>query len=215
MQESLKIRKSTVVYEPAVTAYLGELDGQVFTGHSAQYSHLRIICSHCEVIDKQQGPRPKFAPRTVPDILLGYASDGRDNTCVYRVCVPSLRGGLRQVRYGVDVHILEPSSRVLLQKPAALPPAGQTIPAEDGAQARETQAPIRSPVTSDSPPTQSSAHTDRSGDIAGGGRGPSSSGASHTVPVVFDSADMPHSADSIDTSGGDPAPADSEGRIHA
>ena len=124
---------------------------EVFTGHPAQYQHLRIIGSPCEVTIKQKEPRPKFAPRTAPGVLLGYASDGRNNTCVYRVYLPSLG----QVQNVVDVHIIEPSRRALLQEPA--PPAAAVTPPSGGERARGATVSNWSPPLSETPPASSPA----------------------------------------------------------
>jgi hypothetical protein len=118
---------------------------EVFTGHTAQYKHLRIIGSPCEVIIKQPGARPKFASRTVSGLLLGYASDGRDRTCVYRVYVPSL-GRVQNV---VDVHIREPSRRLLPQEPAR--PVGAVTSNPGDESARRTPAPRWSPNPGETP----------------------------------------------------------------
>jgi hypothetical protein len=147
---------------------------EVFTGHEAHYKHLRIIGSPCEVTVKQKAPRPKFAPRTVAGILFGYVSDGRNNTCLYRVYVPCVR----QVHNVVDVRILEPSRRALLQVPVPPPAAGQAVPSTDEEQARRAHASTWPPAgaTSSSPPQQLSASVNRSGDLTGGDRGRSTSG---------------------------------------
>ena len=154
---------------------------EVFTGHPAQYKHLRIIGSPCEVLIKDNTPHPKFAPRTTPGILLGYASDGRDSTCVYRIYVPSLR----QVQNVVDAHILEPSRRVLPQVPAVPPTAAKAIPAESGQQAWRTHASLRPSAASESLPVQSLADSDRQRTLTGG-VGASSSGvpSSSDLPAV-------------------------------
>lgn len=119
---------------------------EVFTGHPAQYKHLRIIGSPCEIVVKQKEPRPKFEKRTVSGILLGYASDGRDNTSVYRVYVPSQR----QVLNVVDVHVLEPSRRALPQGPA--PPAGTVTPTPGVELAPKAPVPRWSPPSGEAPP---------------------------------------------------------------
>ncbi len=180
---------------------------EVFTNHAAQYKHLRIIGSPCEVTVKQKAPRPKFAPRTIAGILLGYVSDGRNNTCLYRVYVPSNR----QVHNVVDVHILEPSRRALPHMPAPIPEAGCSVPGEDEEQARRAHASTWSPVTSSSPP-QVSASIDRSGALTGGDRGPSTSGAHLPAPVMPHVTSMHDHLASPDTSGGEADDAGIPGR---
>jgi transposase InsO family protein len=141
---------------------------EVLTGHSAQYQHLRSIGSPCEVLLKNKEPRPKFSSRTVPGILLGYASDDRNSTCVYRVYVPSVG----QVQNSVDVHILEPSRRVLPQE--STPPDGEVTTHPGDELARRTPAPRWSPSPGEAPLVRPLASP---GVSSGGTGGCSASGA--------------------------------------
>jgi hypothetical protein len=140
--------------------------------------------------------------RTVAGILLGCVSDGRNNTCLYRVYVPCVR----QVHNVVDVHILEPSRRALLQVPVPPPAAGQAVPGADEEQARRAHASTwpSAGVTSSSPPQQFSASVSRSGALTGGGRGRSTSGAHLPAPAVPAVADLNDPLEHTDTSGGVP-----------
>lgn len=79
-----------------------------FTGREINVKHLRIIGSPVSVLIKPK-PVAKFAERSEKGMLLGYVSDGRGDTCVYRV----LLHASGQIASKSDVVVLEPSLRTL------------------------------------------------------------------------------------------------------
>jgi hypothetical protein len=95
-------------------------------------------------------PRHKFAPRASAEgILLGYVSDGRDNTCMYRVWLPS-QGRAISV---VDVQVLEPSHLRTPQVPRLSASSAPVTPLEHSAvMARESDCDPTALVPSVPPP---------------------------------------------------------------
>ena len=85
------------------------------TGLTVSCDHLRVIGSKCIVLRKP-APRHKFAPRgTAKAILLGYVSNGRNSTCMYRVWMTAPARAISVV----DIQVLEPSHRWTPHVPCA------------------------------------------------------------------------------------------------
>lgn len=168
-----------------------------FTGKKVSYAHLRIIGSPCAVLHKPL-PRNKFAPRSKVDgILLGYASDGRQSTCLYRIWLPA-EGRAISV---VDVHVMEPSLLRTPQMPRDTS-AGEAIPAEPFSLARESDTSTPVLVPCPTPPVPPVLAPDRHGSGAGGGQGPSPPGVLPAHPSVTPVPAVIHPGGAPDTSAG-------------
>jgi transposase InsO family protein len=162
---------------------------EAFTSRKVNVKHLHIIGSPCRVLIK---PKPicKFSERGEPGILLGYVSDGRDTTCVYRVL---LRHSGKVVSRS-DVHVLEPSRRAL--QLAAPQSPGVVVPEMPAAVQPQppTQASIGSPSPSTVAPPAVPVMDRHRGD-AGGGGGRSSQGVPPHQQSIHDHATVSVPAD--------------------
>jgi hypothetical protein len=62
--------------------------------------HLRVLGAPCVV--RVPHPQGNLAPRGQQSILLGYLSDGRSNTFVYRVCITADHTSVQSLTVHVD-----------------------------------------------------------------------------------------------------------------
>jgi transposase InsO family protein len=175
-----------------------------FTGQKVSYAHLRVIGSPCVVLHKPV-PRHKFAARGTADaVLLGYVSNGRNSTCMYRVWMPA-KGRAISV---VDIQVLEQSHRWTPQVPRTSASVGSATTAEHPAMAWESINNDTVLVPGPAPPAQSVTSSGRNGgNGAGGGQGSSTSGAPLplTAPVVAASASPQLAPANVSTSAPTPA----------